>query len=428
MKKLFLFLSLFCLAATSEAQGSLTTKQVEHLWYPRQVPDTSGIDSTFNAMLNRNDSNKPKSFATITYVANHSGGGGGWSLTGNAGTNHTNFLGTTDTASLFFQVNSTYAGYVLYGDNSHFNVSYGIFNSQPWVGTNNSLFGDGVCNVNVSGSNITAIGVSACSANISGGINTAVGVDAMASNATGSCNTVIGAQAGASLNSSSWNTLGGDSTDYSNLQGFSNSYWGYASGAGGTSGHNNTAIGDSTYFNTNGSFNTCVGSGAECGTHQSNSTAIGAGAVCASNNQVVLGNTSVNSFVFNGDLEPGVGNYGTSGQLLASGGSGVAPAWINNTSLISGTHTAITSGSFTFPANSNTLLWTGAGGTTVIIVFPNTISQYGILTITMSSATSFTTPTFTPPAGTTLDWSPTALVGQTTYSWILFGSVWYKYN
>lgn len=46
----------------------------------------------------------------ITAASNGDGGGSGWALTGNAGTNSgTNFLGTTDTAKLIFKVNNKQA-------------------------------------------------------------------------------------------------------------------------------------------------------------------------------------------------------------------------------------------------------------------------------------------------------------------------------
>lgn len=43
------------------------------------------------------------------WVCSTGGGGGGWSLSGNAGTNPTNFLGTTDIATLTFKVSNTVA-------------------------------------------------------------------------------------------------------------------------------------------------------------------------------------------------------------------------------------------------------------------------------------------------------------------------------
>jgi hypothetical protein len=139
------------------------------------------------------------------------GGGSGWSLTGNAGTNPTtNFIGTTDNVALMFRANNAPAGIL---DPAMNNVGFGFQAIHNNSGQHNSAFGslslgstsNGWFNVamgygsafqNASGSNNVAIGSNALNANTSGDNNLAVGYHALSLNSTGSSNVALGNSAG----------------------------------------------------------------------------------------------------------------------------------------------------------------------------------------------------------------------------------------
>ncbi len=107
-----------------------------------------------------------------TWQAPMGGGGSGWSLTGNAGTNPTtNFIGTTDDVDFIFKRGNTKAGS---------------------LGITNTFFGLSALSDNTTGNNNTAMGVYALSSNTSGRNNTAVGYDALVDNTTGRNNTALG--------------------------------------------------------------------------------------------------------------------------------------------------------------------------------------------------------------------------------------------
>ena len=93
--------------------------------------------------------------------------------------------------------------------------------------------------------------------------------------------------------------------------------------------NDNTAMGyHALLSNTTGNNNTALGSNANVASpNLTNATAIGANALATKSNSVVMGNTDVKHFVFNGDLEPGLNNAGKAGQVLTSQGAGNAPQW-----------------------------------------------------------------------------------------------------
>jgi hypothetical protein len=89
-------------------------------------------------------------------------------------------------------------------------------------------------------------------------------------------NTIIGALSGTLLNGAQENTI-----------------IGYNAGKKISSGDCNTGVGVNSLLNSIGSYNTCIGYNTDTGV-SSNSTAIGHEAVCDVNNQITLGNTSIN--------------------------------------------------------------------------------------------------------------------------------------
>ena len=141
---------------------------------------------------------------------------------------------------------------------------------------------------NTSGTNNTAIGAYALDANTTASYNTAVGRDALGATTTGASNTAVGN-----------NALGANTTGTYNV--------GIGRGAG-------SAI-------TTGSLHTIIGSYSGNG---------GGLDIRTANNYTVLSDGDGNlRLVFNDSGAMGLNgaNYGSSGQVLTSQGSGAAPQW-----------------------------------------------------------------------------------------------------
>ncbi|GHT53322.1 hypothetical protein FACS189446_0430 [Bacteroidia bacterium] len=195
-----------------------------------------------------------------------------WSLTGNAGTGASDFLGTTDSKPLIFKVNNAVAGLIDvvedYGGKN--NVALGHLSLEYLT---NNLFSPGTGNSN------TAIGAQALRTTTSGSGNIAIGRWAHEYNTTGSNNVSIGlgvmSRAGNALtgnvavgylslmhNQANLNTAVGNETARDNTGG----NWLTAIGAYAlkvnTTGSYNTAIGvQSLENNTTGEANTGLGFG-----------------------------------------------------------------------------------------------------------------------------------------------------------------------
>lgn len=150
-------------------------------------------------------------------------GSAGWSLTGNSGTNSSNFLGTTDNQALVFKVNNIRAGIL------------GSINGSTFLGTGAGLSYDGVNN--------TGVGDHALYSLVSqGNKNTAIGHYSLYSNTIGA-----------------YNTASGDSALYSNTNGISNTATGYNALKSNTGGNENTAVGAFAMYNSQAVDNTAVG-------------------------------------------------------------------------------------------------------------------------------------------------------------------------
>jgi len=200
---------------------------------------------------------------TWTAVKSSSSSGGGWSLTGNAGTTPgTNFIGTTDAQSLEFKINNQRAGLIDY--------------STCCSGTRNTAFGQIALNSLTSGAD-----------------NTAAGYGALYTNTTGNQNVAYGKYALFNNNAND-NTSYGFNAMFFNTSGASNTAIGITALQNNTSGSNNVAVG--TYALGNnfiGNSNTAIGFAAEVGAPDlTNATAIGANATVTVSNAVVLGNNA----------------------------------------------------------------------------------------------------------------------------------------
>jgi trimeric autotransporter adhesin len=215
------------------------------------------------------------------------GGGGSWSLIGNAGTvDATNFIGTTDFVPFNIRVNNQMAGRI---DATYGNVSFGYR-----AGINNNIFvpnNKGIQNV--------AIGDEALFTNQFTIANTAVGFNALYS-ILGSTVTAQGGNVAVGWRSLYLATAGSDNTAlgtqalYNNSTSSSSTAVGKSALLNNTIGGQNTGIGSfSLRTNITGNNNTGLGylSDVSVGSLQ-NATAIGYSAIVNGNDKVVIGSNS----------------------------------------------------------------------------------------------------------------------------------------
>jgi hypothetical protein len=152
------------------------------------------------------------------------------------------------------------------------------------------------------------MGATALGLNTTGNQNTAIGVNALAANTTANDNVALGFDAGKALTTGGSNTAVGNNALGANTTGTYNV--GIGRGAG-------SAI-------TTGSLNTIIGS--------YSGNAGGLDIRTLSNYTVVSDGDGNLRLVFNNTGAMGLNgaNYGTSGQILTSNGSGSAPTWQTN--------------------------------------------------------------------------------------------------
>ncbi|MBI2280882.1 MAG: tail fiber domain-containing protein [Bacteroidetes bacterium] len=264
-----------------------------------------GVNGTSDSLVIKeagNDWSVPLSSLSTTANA--------WNLTGNALTNTaTDFIGTIDNKSLNFRV---------------FNQKAGKIDNGLYV----AFFGFQAGNANTTGGNNNAFGTQAMFSNTTGGSNNAFGWAALYSNTGGQANTALGEEALYSTVSSNYNTGVGYEALY------------FSTGA------NNTGVGSFAGDNNiTGSSNTFLGYNADANwDNLINATAIGANALVMTSNTVQLGAGA--DIDFDRALMPN-GDPGTSGYLLSSQGAGVAPIWVD-------------------PSTISTSLWTDGGANTYL--------------------------------------------------------------
>jgi trimeric autotransporter adhesin len=170
------------------------------------------------------------------------GGGGNWSLTGNAGTiDGTNFIGTTDNVPFNIRVNNQKAGRIDPTlDNTFYGIKTGLNNL---TGRSNTATGWQALQDNTIGNYNTAHGGQALEKNITGIQNTAFGYGASLFSTDGSDNCAIGAAALILNETGSFNTAVGSTAFKSNTKGDYNSALGYGTDVSSSSLTNTTAIG-----------------------------------------------------------------------------------------------------------------------------------------------------------------------------------------
>ena len=222
----------------------------------------------------------------------------GWLTTGNSGlTAGTNFIGTTDAVDVSFKRNNTAAGFI--GANS---TAFGVSSLAANAGTNNTAFGTNALAANNTPGDNTAIGFNALAVNTlnsgAGNLNTAVGSGALDSLNGGARNTAVGANALTGVNDNA--SLDNVAVGHNALQGTGTITQSVAIGSGallnsGSATTRSTAVGfnagnnislsiDSVFIGTN-----ALGTGPTA----TNQIAIGSGATASGDNDIRLGNTSI---------------------------------------------------------------------------------------------------------------------------------------
>lgn len=259
-------------------------KKINNVFY--SFPPTQG--STGQVLTNNGSGN-------LTWSS--SGGGSGWGLSGNSGTNASaNFIGTSDSVALVIKVNNYRSGLIdpgnfstFYGMRAGKAITTGEFNTaigsyafaSNTTGHWNTAIGESALLFNVEGHGNTACGVRALRANTTGNWNTATGKEALYANTTGNYNTANGSRALFGNYSGSYNCALGYDALYINTTGTQNVGLGYLALCLNTTGNGNTGVGTrSLYQSTIANGNTAIGSGA------------GDGAVTNGNFNTFLGNNT----------------------------------------------------------------------------------------------------------------------------------------
>jgi len=175
---------------------------------------------------------------------------------------------------------------------------------------------------------LLAVGYKALAINGEGYCNTGIGNYSLANNTSGYYNTAVGSQCMAYNTGGSQNTALGYSTCLSNRSGSNNTAIGFSSMQQSQGGNFNTACGTFTLWASTGDNNTAYGSNA--GVHNQNgdsntfigysagfdqqsgpnnyrnSTALGANSTITDSNQIVLGDSNINTLVCNTQTITGV--------------------------------------------------------------------------------------------------------------------------
>lgn len=214
------------------------------------------------------------------------GSSGGWSLSGNSGTNSTiNFIGTTDNQDVVLKRNNVRAGLINEADG---NTSFGALSLNPAnTGDVNTAFGYGVLGSNTTGNGNLGLGVAVLYNNTTGEGNIGLGFQSLLSNTGGNANIAIGAEAlalnktgegGIAIGNGAMTKINDTTTPFDNTNiaigtnalkgsitpanntGLNNNVIGFETMINNTAGSNNSALGYQTlYNNTTGSGNVALG-------------------------------------------------------------------------------------------------------------------------------------------------------------------------
>ena len=221
---------------------------------------------------------------------------GGWSTSGNAGTDPNNdFIGTTDAVRLTFKVNNLISGKIYPSESGGTFLGYRSGEANSITGVSNTAFGYFTLKDNTFGDYNTAIGNKALTSNLTGHDNASFGYQALSSNETGINNTASGSRALLSNISGNHNTAIGFSALIANTSGHNNTAFGSLSLRFNETGDKNTAVGKfSLYHNISGSSNVAIGNRALF-MNQSKSNLVAIGDSALYNNTSGKFNTAIGS-------------------------------------------------------------------------------------------------------------------------------------
>jgi trimeric autotransporter adhesin len=197
------------------------------------------------------------------------------------------------------------------------------------TGKNNTAIGSLTLYSNSSGSHNTAIGTEAMFFNTTGIANIALGSGAFYKNTTGRYNVAVGFNSLKNNLSSDGNTAIGNNSLNANTTGADNVSIGSNSSLLNTSGNGNISIGSyALQKNITGTNNIAIGYNADVATSGlTNAIAIGYNSKNSNSNTIVLGNSQITSLTTSGKITTGTitlpNTDGTSGQVLATNGSGI---------------------------------------------------------------------------------------------------------
>ena len=197
------------------------------------------------------------------------------------------------------------------------------------TGKNNTAIGSLTLYSNSSGSHNTSIGTEAMFFNTTGIANIALGSGAFYKNTTGRYNVAVGYNSLRSSLNSDGNTAIGNNSLNANTTGADNVSIGSNSSQLNTSGNGNISIGSyALQKNITGTNNIAIGYNADVATSGlTNAIAIGYNSKNSNSNTIVLGNSQITSLTTSGKITTGTitlpNTDGTSGQVLATNGSGI---------------------------------------------------------------------------------------------------------
>jgi|GEM_PF-856506 len=272
---------------------------------------------------------------------------GGWSLTGNSGTNPSlNFLGTVDNQPLMFRHNNIYAGRFHYTQRNYFIGNQAGVNT---VAPHNIAIGDSALLLNTAGRSNVAIGSGALQKSpIYSGL-VAIGDSALFKNGT--------FNDGGNSNYCTRNTAVGSKSLFGNSQGYQNTALGFEAGYNMGLGWSNTAIG-AYAMRDGGSFggegNVAVGLRSLYKTTNLHNTGVGAYTLddnTSGYQNTAVGHSSLSANV-GGGLNTGVGYYSLSNNVSGDNNSALGSfANVQGTPAVSNA-TAIGTRAFVTQSNS----------------------------------------------------------------------------
>lgn len=329
------------LPSTASIPGrTYTIKNISPYQVTIMAASMQTIDGNNSVYLKKeNDKIQVITDGNVWYVVVCESPSNSWQLSGNAGTQSLNFIGTTDNQDIIFKRNNLFSGLLNSGNqNTAFGVSSLAYNSNGYGNTANGFKS---LHSNTTGYNNTAVGFSALNLNSTGHHNAAFGDSALYTN-TGSYNVSMGSGAMRKNTSGNYNSAAGYNSMLNNTTGHDNSAHGSFSLLNNTTGNFNSAHGGSAlYNNTGGNNNTATGYQAlYANITGSNNTATGVNALQSNSTGNYNTATGMNVLTLNtsGSYNTACGYYALNANTTGNNNTAYGPGVLNlNTSGTSNT-------------------------------------------------------------------------------------------